>query len=688
MIKKHLSFFLSPALIAAVLFAIVIIVIPPFSKYTHNTIRSLPVDFGEGTMIYYDLDGNGTDEQVVSTVNVRNHHAIKVRTWDGRTIEQYNLKGQLNGRSGQVAIGDYNNDRLNELFALHHIEDTLFLSYFSFITGEKPFIKEEIITTISRTEGMVDFDCSMKLVDMNLDGHLDVLINVKAGFSLQPRQLYCYDIINDSLWSSPATGNIAASSKVTQLDDDLYPELLLNCSSTGNIPYDMDIPYKDSSAWLYAFDHNLEFLFEPVEFPGYGSQINSYTFLRDGRKMILVFYDDKSYHDKGSELFLYDIQGKLIDKKPVNLNGYIDISFRQTNGQGPKYFLVDRRFVYELNEDLEFIKKKDLGNDIFSKVQILSDTLPYEINLAVVSMKKNTVMIFNKNLEDIFMISFPFKSKQVTVQTVKGAGIPANSISLITGGINYILQIKPNVYYKFRFILFIILYVLILLFILLIAKLQRMRLKKKYELDTQMTELQIKTIKSQMDPHFTFNALNSISSVIFKEEKETAYNYFSKFSKLVRLTLEDSNKISRSLEDELEFVENYLELEKFRFKNRLTYEIDVAVDVNKSILIPRMIIQTFVENAVTHGILPKKSKGLLKIDIKRTINHLEIIVEDDGIGIKESKNRENSKKSRGLKIIDEMISLYAKLEGKHINYQITDLTTPEAGTRVTIFIPL
>lgn len=688
MVKKHLSFFLSPALIAAVLFAIVIIAIPPFSKYTHNTIRSLPVDFGEGTMIYYDLDGNGTDEQVLSTVNVRNHHTIKVRTWDGKTIEQYNLKGQLNGTSGQLAIGDYNNDDITELFALHHIDDTLFLSYFSFIVEEKPVVKDKIVTTINRTEGMIDFNGSVKLVDMNNDGKLDALINVKAGFSLQPRQLYCYDVANDTLWSSPPTGNIASASKVTQLDDDPYPELILDCSSTGNIPASMDIPYKDSSAWLYAFDHNLEFLFEPVEFPGYGSQINSYIFSRDGRKMILVFYDDKSYHDKESQLFLYDIQGKLIDKKPVRLNGYIDISFSQTNGVGPKYFLVDRRFVYELNEDLDFIKRKDLGNDIFSKVQILSDTLPYDINLAVVSMKKNTVMMFNKNLEDIFKISFPFRSDRVAVQNVKGAGLPANSISLITGGINYIIQIKPNVYYKFRFILFIILYVLILLFILLIAKLQRMRLKKKYELDNQMAELQIKTIKSQMDPHFTFNALNSISSVIFKEEKETAYKYFSKFSKLVRLTLEDSNRISRTLEQELEFVENYLELEKFRFKNRLTYQIDVAVDVNKNILIPRMIIQTFVENAVTHGILPKKAKGMLKIDIKRTINHLEIIVEDDGIGIKELKNQENGKKSRGLKIIDEMISLYAKLEGKHINYQITALTTPETGTRVAIFIPL
>jgi hypothetical protein len=201
MVKKHLSFFLSPALIAAVLFAITIIVIPPFSKYTYNTIHSLPVDFGEGTMIYYDLDGNGTDEQVLSTVNVRNHHTIKVRTWDGKTIEQYNLRGELKGSSGQLAVGDFDSDQVDELFALHNVEDSLYLSYFSFTVGEKPVIKDKLITTINRTEGMVDFDCSLKLVDMNLDGHQDVLVNVKAGFSLQPRQLYCYDVINDSLWS-------------------------------------------------------------------------------------------------------------------------------------------------------------------------------------------------------------------------------------------------------------------------------------------------------------------------------------------------------------------------------------------------------------------------------------------------------------------------------------------------------
>lgn len=689
MSKKNLFFFLNPAIIAVVLFAIVVVILPPFSRYSYDIINSLPADFKPGTMIYFDLDGNGTDEQIISTVNARDNHAVKVRTWDGSNIEQYNLKGELNGEGGQIAISDYNRDGIADILALSRVEDTLYLSYFPFELGKKPVIRNKMITTIDRTDGKVDFNSHLYISDMNGDGYNDALVNVKAGFSLQPRQIFCYDIVNDSSWASPVSGNIGGL-HITQLDNDKFPEILMNCSSTGNIPAHMEIPYRDSSAWLMAFDHNLEFLFEPVEFKGYGSQIKTAPFRSKEKDIILVFFSDKSYRKACSELLLYDLEGNLLKSHPIEFTNCIDLSLKGITPDHPDFLLVDRRFLYSMNDKLKLIRRKDLGDGSFTPVRLQNDNLPFGISYALISRTENILLMLNDKLEEVLQIGFPFNIDKVKVQSVKGAGIPGNTLSVESGGINVILQIKANTYYQYRFFLIALLYLLILGFVILIARLQRVRLKKKYELENQMHELQLKAIKSQMDPHFTFNALNSISSVIFKEDKDTAYTYFNKFSKLVRLTLEDSNKISRTLEEELEFVENYLELEKFRFKDRLIYEIDVAKDINMNMLIPRMIIQTFAENAVKHGILPKKTRGHLSIKLFRTINHLEIELTDDGVGRKASMAQSKGKIKRGLKIIDEMIELYLKLEGKRINYKITDLIEDgkSNGVRVNVFIPM
>lgn len=688
MLKKNLYFFLSPAIIAVVLFIIVLLMLPPISRYSFKLINSFPIDY-DGTMYYYDLDGNGTDEQIISTQNVRGQHAIKIKAWDGSNIEQYNLRGVLNGKGKQSVVCDHDNDGTYEIFGLCLADDSLFLSYFEFRIGRKPEIQEKFITTINETNGMIDFSSVLMHADMNADGYRDILINVKAGFSLQPRQLFCYDLHNDSLWSSPPAGNLGGTT-ITQLDDDPYPEILNDCSSVGNIPPGLDIPYKDSSAWLMAMDHNLHYLFEPIEFKGYGSQIKVLPFIRGGEEYILAIHEDKSYKKSCPVLLLYDLQGNLADRNPVRCNSMIDLSLRGCSPEDPNYFLVDRQFLYSINEDLKLVRRKDLGNNILAAFNLGDDDLPFGLSFGAISMTDNSLILYDAGFEEMFRISFPVRISNIEIQSIEAPGVPANSISLIAGGINYIYRIKPNGYYKYRFVLLALLYTLILAFIMLMARLQRIRLNKKYQLEKQMTELQIKTIKSQMDPHFTFNALNSISSVIFKEDKETAYKYFNKFSKLVRLTLEDSNQIKRTLEEELEFVENYLELEKFRFRNRLEYRIQIDPDVNSGILIPRMIIQTFVENAVKHGILPKKSKGNLWITIQRTINHLEIEVRDDGVGRKQAMAYRANNNSRGLKIINELIELFVKLEGKRINYTITDLDDPETGTGtvVNVFIPV
>jgi LytS/YehU family sensor histidine kinase len=194
-----------------------------------------------------------------------------------------------------------------------------------------------------------------------------------------------------------------------------------------------------------------------------------------------------------------------------------------------------------------------------------------------------------------------------------------------------------------------------------------------------------------MDPHFTFNALNSISSVIYKENKEKAYRYFTKFSKLIRSSLEVSDKISRTLEEEIDFTRNYLDLEKIRFKENFIYKITIDEKVNMQMTVPKMIIQNYTENAVKHGLKHLEKDRRLFIDLFMAGDHLIINVEDNGIGREQAARKKEISTGKGMAIMNTIYDLYYKLYKIRIEQKIEDLYDASGnatGTRIIISIPL
>jgi len=220
----------------------------------------------------------------------------------------------------------------------------------------------------------------------------------------------------------------------------------------------------------------------------------------------------------------------------------------------------------------------------------------------------------------------------------------------------------------------------------------RKRRLQKEETEKQISELQLKTIRSQMNPHFTFNALNSISSVIYKEDKEKAYRYFTKFSKLVRSSLEVSDKITRTLDEEIDFTKNYLDLEKIRFRDhQFEYSIDIHDDVNMELVIPKMIIHNYAENAVKHGLKHKEDNRKLKIKIFSQNHLLNILIEDNGVGRQQAKVLNEFSTGKGLQIMNNIYDLYFKLYKIRIEQKIEDLSDDSGnakGTRVVLKIPI
>ncbi len=220
--------------------------------------------------------------------------------------------------------------------------------------------------------------------------------------------------------------------------------------------------------------------------------------------------------------------------------------------------------------------------------------------------------------------------------------------------------------------------------------------QKTAELQQKATELEMQALRAQMNPHFIFNSLNSINRFILQNNKELASEYLTKFSKLVRMILQNSQASLISLESELESLKLYLDLEALRFDYRFGYKISITPDLDISTLkIPPLIIQPYAENAIWHGLMHKEEKGQLDIEVSRENEHVFIKIADDGVGRKQSETM-NSKsavnhKSMGLRITADRIAMMQHSELKESVVTINDLVNPDgsaAGTEVIIKIPV
>ncbi len=220
--------------------------------------------------------------------------------------------------------------------------------------------------------------------------------------------------------------------------------------------------------------------------------------------------------------------------------------------------------------------------------------------------------------------------------------------------------------------------------------------KQKTALDNisrQLTEMQLSALRSQMNPHFIFNALNSIKKFVLTNEAENADKYLGKFSKLIRSILDNSQESDISLQKEIETLQLYLELEKLRFGDKLNYQIHVDPQLEEGCVhIPGMIVQPFVENAVFHGIMHKESAGKILISFYDHVDYLEINVIDDGVGRKVSAELNCQKKkhvSLGIKMTEKRLATLKTGSDIPSGIEIIDLEDNgnASGTFIKILVP-
>jgi LytS/YehU family sensor histidine kinase len=235
------------------------------------------------------------------------------------------------------------------------------------------------------------------------------------------------------------------------------------------------------------------------------------------------------------------------------------------------------------------------------------------------------------------------------------------------------------------------------LVVYLIIQRIRRREQEKTATSKRISELEQLSRKAQMNPHFIFNSLNSIQQYVMDADVAGANKFISGFSRLIRQTLDFSSKPEISLEEELDYLTNYLELEKTRLENTFSWVVSIEKGVDPAeYYIPPMILQPFVENSVRHGLRFRRDKnGVVTITVKRAGQHLICVLEDNGVGRKAAMQYKSvspiNYQSKGLSLTSDRISMFNQEHTEKIDMVIEDLEDNfhnSLGTRVTISFPV
>ncbi len=246
---------------------------------------------------------------------------------------------------------------------------------------------------------------------------------------------------------------------------------------------------------------------------------------------------------------------------------------------------------------------------------------------------------------------------------------------------------------NFQFVLFSIIG-LVLLAGLIFVTYNRRQIKRRLTLQKEVAEYEQKALHLQMNPHFVFNCLGSISSFIVQNGTDSALKYLSKFSKLMRLTLEYSKGSLIPIDKEIESLQNYLELEQLRFHNKFEFSIQSSDKVEFNMGIPPLLIQPFVENAILHGMVPKEGSGKIEVNFDVQNGQFICSISDDGIGLSKSKHlKEDSvtaHKSMALEITKKRLEIMEATTLKSAQIDIQELANDEEviGTKVTLRLPI
>ena len=683
MIKGRIQeFLIHPAFISFVLWVVVILFIPPlFSKYR---IKHIADEYVQRNLkfIYSDLDSDGNSEKISFDLFDTAQTKIIVSRED-KILDQYNLKHQPIGYD-PAYIEDFNNDGFKECYVVTVSQDSIFLNIIDPAKSRKIIIRDRFIDIRNKAQNSTDIPHfkPIGMIDSHKNNSKDLIFIINSGYSLQPRNVYRYLIKEDSLIRSPESGIVITNCILCDVNNDIQPEILLEVTATGNLGE--EFPFTDQYSWLMVMDDHLKFLFPPVQFPANPSRLLTVPLKQKDKTYLVIFSDYYGIEGFKSAFYLYDISGNKLAEKPMEgfESIYSHLFINDHTDMQTFYFLRNRDAVIdELDCTFQIVNTMAIqGVDTGEPLAVIDADGDGKKEYIFRGRGDRSIVIAQSDFRN--SVSYEYEryltSYLIITQIVRNDKKPLLYLQSPDLGIYIQYYWNPVYYLKYPF--YGALYITILVIVILLSRIQQYRLNQKQETEKKIASLQMKAIKNQIDPHFTFNIINAIGSLYTSEKNREKADYvFGKYARLIRQTVISSDKIIVPLEEELDFVKNYIELEQFRSDYSFDYTIDIAEEADRQIKIPRMLIHTFVENAIKYGIRNRSGGGFLKVAVVKMDNKCEIIIEDNGPGLKSGK-KSDSGTGKGLTILNGLIELFHKLEKTRISYTIQNI--PDHGNRI------
>ena len=643
-----------------------------------------------GQFVYTDLNSDSISESVFIGKGVP-YFFICARDYNLRYYDQWNLTDSLNPSISDVFFGNYDHDRFQEVYIFTHKGDSLFLNVNELLDRAGTRLDRIFITKIGYVKGEVTSLLKPAgFFDENGDGKDELYFGITTGFAEDPRRLYYFDLVHKKLHSSQFTGIICLDPKMADVDGDNRPEIFGDMSACGN--FGRKVPFSDSSTWFMVFNDSLKFEFPPEEFRGYvnGLQTNYYDNGTEKDYVLAHWVGGTDTTVLDSRILIYSPRGKLLKYRLFSdIGDFQHIRFFVDNHiKSNKIYILENKF-FELNDSLELVRTVDIPfkSEIYAyQADLNADG---EDEFLLYSEDEEKLAVYSAGLEKLIDLKFKtpdylWKFSQYLSKDHQ------RSLFLSSGNKGYFLKLSKSKYHYLGYLAYPGIYLLFLMFIILTKRINTLQVVQKESLNRRLVTLQLQGIKSQLDPHFTFNTLNSIASLIYIEDRQTAYDYMIKFTELLRGMINDADRVYRSLGEELEFVTTYLDLEKLRFGEKFNYEIIIGEGVSQREQVPKLVLQTFAENATKHGIMSNAQGGLLKIMVNKEKDYLKLIIEDNGIG-REAAAGHSTSTGKGLKLTREFYDILNQINKKPIRHFIIDLHNEAgdpSGTRVEVWVPV
>ena len=682
---KGFKLLTSPYILSVIPFLIIILIFPiKFNKYLLESVNS--VILNKNSYVWYDdLDKDGSSERLLF-FDLNNSAGLTISD-DNGVIDQWNFQGtfDFSSKTCLFITGDKDNDRKKEIYVFTLSNDTVLLHCISNLKNPLLSIKNRFIAVAGPGIKRPDpFIIPAEMDDLDGDGIRELIFGIGSGFSHYPRNVFAYYISKDSMTISPESSYFIHNILQADINCDGKREIIPYGYSASNISPER-AEYHDHSSFLMVLDQQLRFKFNPLEFKGKYSGLTPFMMRNEKENSLAVLFHPPA-EQTNSTIYTINQYGIITDSVGLDYNA-VNCSGTIVGGKNDFYLItIPMTGIGLFNSSFELVKlipnespytiiQKDLNNDG-----------TYE--LIIPNPGKGELLIYSEGLSDPVSVNDHLSGNAEYLVSLKLSLKSDPVLTIQSDQLQTSLRYRQNPSSPYHYSYYLLIYLGILGFAHVIKSIQKNQLKKKYDNEKKISELQLALIRNQLDPHFTFNAINSIIYSVYNSDKEEACEGLRRFANLYRNLLLSADTSRRTLREEMEFCNDYLQLEKIRFGDKFEYRINHDKEIDNEILIPKMLVQIHAENALKHGLAPLESGGLLDIDLRRIDAGLLIEVTDNGVGRKKSAGTSGST-GKGLKTMDELYSIYNKYYNEKVSSEIVDLydiSGRPAGTKVVIRI--